>query len=90
MVEAFAMIAGTALEYGDRMLACLDKAQTEAKSSHLVFCFSFSVAAQNHWLLFPSKGEGLSKMCQLRQMVAELSLCVGFFFYLLKGSCFSF
>lgn len=23
MVEAFAMIAGTALEYGDRMLACL-------------------------------------------------------------------
>lgn len=56
MVEAFAMIAGTALEYGDRMLACLDKAQTEAKSSHLVFCFSFSVAAQNHWLLFPTQG----------------------------------
>lgn len=25
MVEAFAMIAGTALEYGVRMLACLQK-----------------------------------------------------------------
>lgn len=29
MVEAFAMIAGTALEYGVRMLACLKKKKKE-------------------------------------------------------------
>lgn len=54
MVEAFAMIAGTALEYGDRMLACLNEAQTEANSSNLVFAFGFCVAAQIHRLLFPT------------------------------------
>lgn len=27
MVEAFAIMAGTALEYGDRMLACLDETE---------------------------------------------------------------
>ncbi len=39
MVEAFAMIAGTALEYGDRMLACLNEAeQTESKLSSCSSC----------------------------------------------------
>lgn len=47
MVEALAMMAGTALEYGDRMLACLDEAQAESKEfKSYVFAFSFSVAAQ--------------------------------------------
>lgn len=41
MVEAFAMIAGTALEYGDKMLACLDKTQTEAKKSFSLSSFIF-------------------------------------------------
>lgn len=88
MVEAFAMIAGTALEYGDRMLACLDKAQTEAKSSHLVFCFSFSVAAQNHWLLFPTQGWGIIQNVPAATdgRWAEFVCC----FFLSKGSRFSF
>lgn len=47
MVEAFAMIAGTALEYGDRTLACLDEVQTEAKSSRLAFAFRFSGWSRN-------------------------------------------
>lgn len=41
MVEAFAMIAGTALEYGDRTLACLDETQTEAKQKFFLVIFNF-------------------------------------------------
>ena len=47
MVEAFAMTAGTALEYGDRMLACLNQTEhvhnklteNSAKQQCLLFVF---------------------------------------------------
>lgn len=82
MVEAFAMIAGTALEYGDRTLACLDGAQTEAKNSKSFLLVYLASEHKFTGCCFLPKGRGLTKMCQLRQ-----SVCF-FFFNLLKDSFF--
>lgn len=47
MVEAFAMIAGTALEYGERMLACLNKVEDNIKSTVL----SFLILSLHHFVI---------------------------------------
>lgn len=52
MVEAFAMIAGTALEYGERMLACLNKIEDTIKIFLMLILQSFvySVTKQQFFL----------------------------------------
>lgn len=54
MVEAFAMMAGTALEYGVRMLACLQTEREEESEHPIKLVFAFSATAANLYFLFPS------------------------------------
>lgn len=54
MVEAFAMMAGTALEYGVRMLACLQTERKEESERPIKLVFAFSVTAPNLDFLFSS------------------------------------
>lgn len=54
MVEAFAMMAGTALEYGVRMLACLQTERKKGSEHPMKWVFAFSATAPFLYFLFSS------------------------------------